>query len=191
MTSVSTKPLTFEAWCELPETKHRCEVVDGVLHMPPGPTFEHQWDSTELFQAMYWFVRDRGLGVVLPGPCEMVIRREPLRVRQPDILYCSVERTGIAGREQLRGLQRLEIPPDIVVEVLSPSNTPSYVEVKLNDYRELGVQECWLLSARNQAIEVVDLAALPAPVRTLYSIDERLQSRALPGFVLPIREIFR
>ena len=191
MTSVSTKPLTFEAWCEMPETKHRCEVVDGVLHMPPGPTLEHQWDSTELFQAMYWFVRDRGLGVVLPGPCDIVIRREPLRVRQPDILYCSVERTGIAGREQLRGLQRLEIPPDIVVEVLSPSNTPSYVEVKLNDYRELGVQECWLLSARHQSIEVADLAAIPAPVRTLYSIDERLQSRALPGFAVPVREIFR
>ena len=191
MTSVNTKPLTFEAWCELPETKHRCEVIDAVLHMPPGPTFEHQWHCTELFHAMYWFVRERRLGIVLPGPCDILIRREPLRVRQPDILYCSVERTGLAGREQLRGLQRLEIPPDIVVEVLSPSNTPSYVEAKLDDYRELGVQECWLLSARHQSIEVVDLAAVPAPVRTLYSISERLQSRALPGFAVPIQEIFR
>ena len=35
MTTARTKRLTFEEWQALPETKQRCEVVDGVLQMPP------------------------------------------------------------------------------------------------------------------------------------------------------------
>ena len=37
MSSIGTKRLTFEERQALPETKQHCEVVDGVLVMPPGP----------------------------------------------------------------------------------------------------------------------------------------------------------
>ena len=43
MTTAGVKTITFTEWQALPETKRRCEVVDGVLLMPPSPTDEHQW----------------------------------------------------------------------------------------------------------------------------------------------------
>ena len=45
MTTARTKRLTFEEWQALPETKQKCEVVDGVLVMPPSPFGEHAWVS--------------------------------------------------------------------------------------------------------------------------------------------------
>ena len=106
--STQTKKLTFDAWQALPETKQRYEIVDGVMLMAPTPTVDHQWIMSEISVRLGSFVNERELGVVLPAPLDLLIQREPLCTRQPDILYLSAERTGINGRAQLRGLQFLE-----------------------------------------------------------------------------------
>ena len=67
-------------------------------------------------------VSESGLGVVLVAPIDLIIQRSPLRIRQPDILYLSAERTGVKERAELKGLPALEMSPDLVVEILSPSN---------------------------------------------------------------------
>jgi Uma2 family endonuclease len=103
--------LTYEAYLELPEIKQRYEIVDGVLIMPPARTPDHQWIMMEIFVRLRAFVNERDLGVVLAAPVDLLIQREPLRTRQPDVLYLSAERTGIRGRAESRGLQFLEIPP--------------------------------------------------------------------------------
>ena len=66
--------------------------------MPPSPTDEHQWLGGVIFRRMSLFVEERELGVVLTAPRDVLIRREPLRVRQPDILYLSAARAGCGGR---------------------------------------------------------------------------------------------
>jgi Uma2 family endonuclease len=142
--STETKRLTFEAYLASPEMRKRYDIVDGVLLMSPGPTPVHQWVMFEISVPLRQFVNERGLGVVMVAPLDLVIRREPLRTRQPDILYLSAQRSSIRGVADLRGLQVLEVAPDLVVEVLSPSNTRRDIESKLEDYREVGVLECWL-----------------------------------------------
>ena len=103
--STQAKKLTFDAWQALPESKQRYEIVDGVLIMPPAPTPDHQWIMMEISVRLRSFVNERELGVVLPAPVDLLVQREPLRTRQPDILYLSADRTGIRGRNQLEGLQ--------------------------------------------------------------------------------------
>ena len=191
MSSISAKKLTFEAWLALPETKQRYEIVDGVLLMPPAPTVDHQWVMSEIFLRLRGFVDDRDLGVVLMAPVDLLIQREPLRTRQPDILYLSAERTGIRGRAELRGLQFLEIPPDLVVEVLSPSNTRHEIENKLADYRRIGVRECWQANPEAETIQVLRLSAQETVVAGIFGVDGTLRSEILGDFTLPIREIFR
>ena len=117
--SIEAKRLTYEAYLALPETKQRYEIVDGVLLMPPAPSPTHQWIMLEIAVRLRSFVNERDIGVVLVAPVDLLIQREPLRTRQPDILYLSAERSGISGPSQLRGIQALKIPPDLVVEVLS------------------------------------------------------------------------
>ena len=188
--STKAKKLTFDAWQALPETKQRYEIVDGVLIMPPAPTPDHQWVMMELAVRLIGFVSERGAGVVLAAPVDLLIQREPLRTRQPDILYLNAERTGIRGRADLQGLQFLEIPPDLVVEVLSPSNTRQDIESRLNDYRRIGVMECWLVSPEAETIEVRKLSAEGDSTLDIFGIEGTLSSQVLGDFSLPVRGIF-
>jgi Uma2 family endonuclease len=189
--STKTEKLTFEAYLALPETKQRYEIVDGVLIMPPAPTPDHQWIMMEICVRLRAFVNERDLGVVLAAPVDLLIQREPLRTRQPDVLFLSAERTGIRGRAELRGLQFLEIPPDLVVEVLSPGNTRRDIEGKLEDYRRIGVKECWLVSPEAETIEVMSFSAEGVTSIGVYGTDGSLQSRVLGDFTLQLREVFR
>ena len=102
MTS-KAKLLTFEEWRELPETKQKCEIVDGVMCMPPSPDSDHQWVQQETFVRCHEFSRTSRLGVFLHAPLDLVIQRSPLRVRQPDIMFLNSERTGIRNRSDLEG----------------------------------------------------------------------------------------
>ena len=190
MTTAGVKTLSFDAWIALPETKRRCEVVDGVLLMPPGPMPEHQWLGFEITGHITNFVRDKDLGVALIAPCDVVIRREPLRVRQPDVLFISAARGSVRRPADLVGLSRLETPPDLVVEVLSPSNTRRQVEEKLADYRSIGVLEGWLVNFPTRTVEVLRLSGDAVTVLGVYGMGDVLRSEALPGFELPIADIF-
>ena len=190
MSSIKAKRLTYEAWLALPEMKQRYEIIDGVLSMPPAPTPSHQWFTLEISVRLRSFVNERDLGVVLAAPVDLLIQRAPLRTRQPDILYLSAERTGIRGPAELRGLQFLEIPPDLVVEVLSPSNTRRDIESKLEDYRRIGVEECWLVSPEAETTEVLSLSAEEAASAGIFGIDGILRSEVLGDFTLRLRDVF-
>ena len=190
MTTAGVKTLSFDAWQALPETKRRCEVVDGVLLMAPGPIPEHQLLGYEITAQITNFVRARELGVALTAPCDVVIRREPLRVRQPDVLFISAARGGVRRPADLVGLSRIDTPPDLVVEVLSPSNTRRQVEEKLADYRSIGVLEGWLVNFPARTVEVLRLSEDGVTVLGVYGMGDLLRSEALPGFELPIADIF-
>jgi Uma2 family endonuclease len=191
MSSVKAKRLTYEAWRAMPETMQRYEIVDGVMQMPPGPTADHQWIMMTILRPLDNFVKERDLGVVLPAPLDLLIQRQPLRTRQPDIVYLSRERTGIRGRAQLRGLQFLEIPPDLVVEVLSPSNTRRDIESKLEDYRRIGVKECWLVSPEAETVEVLSFSAEEATSAGIFGVEGTLSSQVIGDFSLYVGDIFR
>ena len=190
MTTAGTIRLTFDEWRALPETKAKCEVVDGVPVMPPGPMGEHPWISDEILATLRPYLRTHGLGIAISAPYDLLIQRDPLRVRQPDILVVNAELTGITRPADLVGLPYLEYPPLLVVEVLSPSNTPRDIEQRLADYRSIGVPECWLSRFPSQSVEVLRLTADEAITVATYGMGDTLRSEVLPGFELPIADIF-
>ena len=190
MTTAKTKRLTFDEWRALPIIKQKCEVVDGVLVMPPSPFGEHPWTIGVMLDALRPFLRGSGLGIALTAPYDVLIQREPLRVRQPDILVVNANLTGIARPADLAGLPYLERPPLLTVEVLSPSNTRRDIEQRLADYRSIGVPECWLSRFPSRSVEVLRLTSDAALTVANYGMDDVLRSEVLPGFALPISEIF-
>lgn len=190
MTTARTKKLTFEEWQALPETKQRCEVVDGVLHMPPSPFGEHPWQVRVILGALDLFLTGTGLGLPLTAPYDVLVSRAPLRVRQPDILVVNFELTGIARPADLAGKPFIDLPPLLVVEVLSPSNTPRDIEERLADYRSIGVPECWLSSFPSRSIQVIRLTPEGADAQVTYGMDDTLTSDVLPGFHLPVADVF-
>jgi Uma2 family endonuclease len=104
ISSQQTDTLTFESWQALSETKQRYEIVDGEMIVPPGPSVDHQWISRKIDRRLEDFVEAQGLGIVLAAPLDLLVRREPLRVRQPDILYLNGDRTGLRSRRDIRGI---------------------------------------------------------------------------------------
>ena len=191
MSSIEAKRLTFEAWLALPETRQRYEIVDGVMLMAPAPTPTHQWIMQRIFLRLTSFVEDRALGVVLVAPVDLVIQRAPLRTRQPDILYLSAERSGVKGPAELRGLQFLETPPDLVVEVLSASNSRGDIEERLADYKRIGVLERWLVSPEAETIEVLRLSAAEAATEAIFGFNDTLSSEVMGDFTMNVRHIFK
>ena len=190
MTTARTKRLTFEEWQALPETKQRCEVVNGVLVMPPSPFGEHQWVIRVIFSALDRFLVSNRWGIALTSPYDVLIHRDPLRVRQPDILVVNSELTRIARPADLAGLPFVEWPPLLVVEVLSPGNTPRDIEERLADYRSIGVPECWLTRFPTRTIEVLRLTPDDAITVGAYGMADTLRSEMLPGFELPMDDVF-
>ena len=190
MTTARTKRLTFEEWQALPETKQKCEVVDGVLVMPPSPFGEHAWAIQVILGALYPFLAETGLGIALAAPYDVLIRREPLRVRQPDILVVDGVLTGISRPADLTGMPHLVSPPLLVVEVLSPSNTPRDIEERLADYRSIGVPECWLASFATRTMQVLRLTSDASITVATYGLGEVLRSEVIPGFELSVDDVF-
>ena len=181
--SLQTTRLTYEEYLKLPETKKRYEIVDGELIMSPSPTTRHQRILRQLFRMLDPFVTERGLGEVLFAPLDVLVQREPLRTRQPDLLFVSNERVGILG-------QIIEGPPDLVAEILSPGNTRADVEDKLADYSRMGVRECWLVSPEARTVEVLELGEGTWNRISLYGLGDQAGSNLLPGLALPVSELF-
>ncbi len=184
------KKITYEEYLAMPETNLRYEIVDGEMIMSPAPTSEHQWFLSNLFNALCAYVKRKKLGGVLPAPVDVLIRKAPLKTRQPDILFLSAERTGVRGRDQLREMPIIEVPPDLVVEVLSPSDTRGVLRNKLQDYTKIGVRECWLISSEAETVEVLKLSPEGAKRIHLFGAGDTLRSEILPGFKMKVDDIF-
>lgn len=183
--AIDAKKLTYADFLQLPETTRRFEVVDGeLLYMSPSPTPQHQRVSRNLFRLLDGYVVAHALGEVLYAPLDVLVQREPLRTRQPDLLYVRAERQHIIGP------QHVESGPDLVVEILSPGNTRVDMEAKLEDYRTLGVHECWLVSPEGRTVEVLRLATSGFARTGLYGVGDALISSVLPDLRINVTDIW-
>ena len=181
--TLQTQRITYEEYLSGPEIKQRYEIVDGVMIMPPSPNVVHQTILRQLFLNLNQHVDDGDLGEVWFAPLDVVIQREPLRTRQPDLLFVSSARAGIVG-------QVIEGAPDLVVEILSPGNTRSAMEEKLADYARLAVQECWLVSPEARSVEVMELGEGQWQRVGIFGLGDQVHSPVLPGLALTVAEVF-
>jgi Uma2 family endonuclease len=189
--SVAVIPeLTYEQWRLLPETKERYEIIDGVIRMSPPPSPDHQWINQNLSDILSPHVRAAELGVVLVAPVDILIRRHPLRTRQPDLLFLSAERTGVRGRKELREMPHVDVPVDLGVEVLSPSNSRIDIERKLEDYLSVGMREVWLVSPEAETVEVLRLSEGRVERVGLYGAGQPVHSEVLPDLRLTVDQVF-
>ncbi len=181
MTTTGTR-LTYEEYLKTPESMIRCDIVDGEV-IVAGPSVQHQIVSGNINDPLRSFVLGNQLGRVLFAPVDVVVQRAPLRVRQPDLLFVSNERVNILG-------ERIEGGPDLVVEIISPSNTRDEINTRLADYASINVRECWLVYPQIHAAEVLRLEAGQWHRAFIRGTGERLESEVLPGLELDIADFF-
>ncbi len=173
----ATKVLTYEDYLRTPEMKKRYEIIDGVMEMmSPAPSIKHQLTVGELYSLMKNAAR--GHGKVVTAPCDIIISRRPLRTRQPDLLFVRQEHLHIMEKDQF------EEGPDLVVEILSPSNTRKAILEKLADYARIGVEECWMINIENRTLEVWRNQRGHFRPATAFRVGQKVGSRVFPAFPL-------
>jgi Uma2 family endonuclease len=158
-----------------------CELVEGVLL---EKTMGYNESSLAVFLAglLNAFVIPRNLGLVT-GPDGTVELMANL-VRIPDVAFTCWDR--------LPGRQRPSAPvphlaPNLAVEVLSRSNTPGEMAVKRQDYFAAGVELVWEIDPDARTVAVYTSVT---DVTTLTAADTLDGGAVLPGFTLPLRDLF-
>lgn len=183
MTATLEKGITWEEYLQLPLTYY--QIIDGEVKELPAPNIEHQVVAGRLHLDLALSIRDAGLGILLMAPADVVISKEPIRTRQPDLFFISKERGGTV--KNMRRLQRLETAPDLVIEILSPSETAHDWLGKLRDYAKIGVREMWLVDPDSRTIEVILMENGLWRTNGVFAGAEAVQSVVLPGImVLPV-----
>lgn len=184
------KKITLADYLLMPELNHPYEIIDGEMVPSPAPIPAHQIIGANVFSSLSQHVKTKGLGVVLFAPVDIILQRDPLRTRQPDVLFIHKNNLPGTSLDDLEELQLLEITPDLVVEVLSPSDTKKVLVGKLADYQRIGVKECWLVSRETRSVEVLRLSTRKSERVGLYGLGETICSEALIDFRLTVDTIF-
>jgi Uma2 family endonuclease len=158
-----------------------CELIEGVLLEKVM-----RWNESSLagflLGLLNAFVIPRNLGIVTGA--DGTIELMPDLVRIPDVAFISWDR--LPGRRRPTApVPRLA--PNLAVEVLSRSNTPGEMAAKRQDYFAAGVNLVWEIDP--DARTVVVYTSLTQST-TLQGNDTLDGGAVLPGFALPLQELF-
>ena len=189
-TEATKKKISFEDYLLMPEINHPYEIIDGKFMPSPAPIPAHQRIVAKVFTPLSNYVETEDFGVVLFAPVDIILQRHPLRTRQPDVLFIHRDKLSGTGLDAIEELQILETAPDLVVEVLSSSDTERVLSGKLSDYQRIGVKECWLVSREARSVEVLQLTKEQSQSLGHFGLGETLRSEVLPDFQLPVDAIF-
>jgi Uma2 family endonuclease len=178
------RKLTYEDYVLFPEDGKRHEILDGEHYVMPAPSLDHQGFSLNLSSRMGPFVREHRLGLLRYAPTDVLLSEHD--IAQPDLLFVSNERAHILTKANIQGA------PDLVVEILSDSTRQRDETLKRDLYERFGVLEYWLVDPQRRMVKVFRRsgARFLAPREFLATAGDVLTTPLLPGFEIPVREIF-
>jgi Uma2 family endonuclease len=158
-----------------------CELVDGTLIGKTMGTRE-SFLAALLVKFLLDFVVKEDLGIVLGA--DGMLRLQPGLIRVPDVCFISWERlpSGELPDEAIAS-----VSPDMAVEVISKTNTKKEMERKLEEYFEQDVRLVWLVYPKTQTVDVYSSPTKKRTVRPDQTLDG---GDVLPGFKLPLKQLF-
>jgi Uma2 family endonuclease len=168
-------------------TRYRaCELVDGILLEKPMGSKEDGiglWLAVQIFN----FASPQNLGKVFGAQGGFV--EGGMTVRLPDVSFYRWD--SVEDADELDRLTRafVQEAPDLVVEVLSPSNTAKEMAIKLAEYEAVGVELTWYVDPETRTVTVYPKGKVRRS-KVLTEADTLDGGKVLPGFALPVRELF-
>jgi Uma2 family endonuclease len=178
------RKLTYEDYALIPEDGQRHEIIDGEHYVSPAPSVPHQDLVVELTIRVGGFVKAHRLGRFLVAPTDVLLSVHD--VVQPDLFFISNERAAIAQEKNVQGA------PDLVIEILSKGTLQLDRGPKLKAYERWGVREYWMFDRFQRGVlpwKRSGRSLRPQPFLSA-AAEDVLTSPLLPGFELPLAEIF-
>ena len=183
MTTTKRKLLTAEDLLELDGKGIKGELIRGVFCETVSTGIEHGEIAANFAGEVRTFIRPQRLGRVFTSDSGIRLERGPDTVREPDVGYISAEKLPLGTR--ITGYS--EVVPDLVVEIVSPSDTVREMYDRACMWLRHGVRLVWVAYPDTRTVDVFrqDGATI-----TLFEDDMLDGDPVLPGFTLPVREVF-
>ncbi len=182
-TSTQTKLITADDLLQLYSRGVRGELIRGELceTMPSGG--RHGEVVVNIVIPMGSFVKSRRLGRLAGSDSGVLLERDPDTVREPDIAFISAERLPL----DVEVTGYYEVAPDLVVEVVSPSDSAREVMDKALMWLSYGTRMVWAANPESRSVDVYRPGERTV---TLTESDTLDGLDILPGFTCPVANIF-
>ena len=184
MTTAAIQPL--HGWTEqqLESLPHlgKVEIINGKIVMSPA-NFHHGFISSIILSRLLTYSLEHNIGMVVDSSTGFRLKNE--NVLSPAVSFVSLAR--LASMPQpLRGFYKGA--PDLAVEVLSPADSLAGIDDKIREYFENGTRLVWIVDTLRRTI---DIRRSAGDSLLLHETDTLSGEDVLPGFALPLSDIFR
>lgn len=193
MQAVSGRLVTADELLRMPDEGFKYELVEGRLVALTHAGAQHGGLTMCLGSALYRFVEQHDLGVVLAAETGFQLAHDPDTVRAPDVSFVRKERLPKAGLPA----GYWQGPPDLAVEVMSPNDSTPAIERKVREYLRQGVRLVWVVVPRKRAVAVYHADPSDHSGAHADLAPEMLSERdvldggdVVPGFRLPLASVF-
>ncbi len=142
--------LTYEEWLQMPpaEDGTREEIVNGEIQLLPPNKTTHA-EVVHNLSSLITSQIDRKQVFLAESSITILISDKPLAARAPDLVVYWRKNMLRDKNDVLRSA------PDLLVEVLSPSENKRRKQAKLDDYAKIGVPEVWIVSPEAESIDIL------------------------------------
>jgi Uma2 family endonuclease len=176
------KLLTADDVWEMGEDAH-VELLRGELREMPAGGGRHGGIGGEFAGELWLYGRETGLGRVFTSETGIIVSKSPTTLLVPDLFFIKFEHLPDAKLP----VRFFEVPPDVVLEILSPSQRFADLLEKAAMYLKFGVPLVWLVDADRKAIT----ALTGDGVVRVYHLGDILDGGdVLPGFSVPVDRLF-
>ncbi len=158
-----------------------CEVIDGILVEKVMSTYESVLAGL-ILQWLNAFLEKHPLGVALAP--DGMLRILPKRTRVPDVSFIRWERF---PKRKLPRDRVFAVAPDLAIEILSPGNTPTEMDLKVKEYFRAGVRLVWLIDAERRTAKVYTSPDDVSEIKESGTLDA---GDVLPGFRIRLKDLF-
>lgn len=181
--STAANPTTAEQLAKMPGDGKRYELINGELRMMSAAGGQHGRIAMRIGSMLEQHVRTKSLGEVFAAETGFLLSTNPDTVRAPDAAF--VNTTAFEQIDEIRGF--LPVAPDLVIEVVSPSDTSSQVEEKANAWIGYGVKLALVVDPDNRSIRAYREGGV---IRTYFAGDTVDGSDVVTGWQFAVDDVF-
>ena len=158
-----------------------CELVRGeLIVMTPAGAF-HGKIARRLLTKIGNHIDVGNLGELFPGDTGFLLETSPDTVRSPDIAFVCAERMPV---DPVEGF--FPVPPDLAVEIRSPSDRNAEVLSKISQYLATGVQVVWDVNPKSKTVTIYRQQS----EQVLKESDILTEETLLPGLSIDVKSLF-
>lgn len=179
------KKFTYQDYLLLPEEPgYRYEILEGMLVKEPSPNVGHQRASRRLQRILedyFWELDPEG--EIFNAPLDVTFL--DITVVQPDIFYVSGEQKKIIQEARIDG------PPALVVEIISPSSSRKDRLQKLRIYQKEKVPHYWLVNPEEKTLECFALRDGTYALVAAGMDDDVVEHPDFEGLAVPLKKLWQ